>query len=192
LRESIEDDPFQGFSSVGVQLELAVTPDDANGSSAYATKRMAYAARLPDARVANRNPALTGIRARRGDGAEQAVALTRCAAAEAAPLAARAGEDIELMPEEPPGAREDYLLPTFDGGARMFTENLTYAWLATAGEWDAGSTGGPTDPFGNVPALDNTWTAPEVEVPTEVALWVVQRDERGGVAWYELCAAVAP
>ena len=42
----------------------------------------------------------------------------------------------------PEGVREDYVVPTFDGGSRMFTESLTYQWLAGDGEWSRSRTGG--------------------------------------------------
>jgi hypothetical protein len=67
---------------------------------------------------------------------------------------------------------------------------MTYAWFATAGEWSSGETGGPKDAFGNVPTLDTKWTAPDLAESADVNLWVVMRDERGGVAWYEMCAHV--
>src|SRR5690606_22747649 len=102
----------------------------------------------------------------------------------------------EVEPLEPQGAREDYVVPTFDGGSRMLTENLSYAWYATAGEWNRENTGGPRDFAGNAPPLDSTWTAPTdpeiVGAGLDVALWMVQRDERGGQTWYHSCLRVVP
>jgi len=86
-------------------------------------------------------------------------------------------------------------VPTFDGGATMLHEALTYQWLATAGSWKRSSSGGPKDPFGNEPELDTTWTAPAASAVgdgLDVSLWVVQRDERLGEAWYETCVHVHP
>ena len=117
----------------------------------------------------------------------------RCADAGATPTVVEAGEQILFLPVEPDDVREDYVLPTFDGGSRMFTENMTYAWFATAGEWSRETSGGAKDPVGNVPKLDTTWVAPEdLDEVLDVDLWVVQRDERGGLAWYEMCVRVEP
>ena len=78
---------------------------------------------------------------------------------------------------------------------RMFTESLTYQWLATAGNYSSGRTGGPRDAFGNDAPLFTDWTAPkaeDLEGPTNVELWFIQRDERLGLAWYEGCLRVVP
>jgi len=112
----------------------------------------------------------------------------RCESAAAAALTVAPGQEVVLLPVEPEGVRETYVLPTFEGGVRRITENLRYSWLATAGSWSSGSTGGPVDGFGNVPPLDSTWRAPEDA--GDVRLWLVQRDERGGLAWTEYCARV--
>jgi hypothetical protein len=95
---------------------------------------------------------------------------------------------VKIEPIEPAGVREDYVVPTLDGGERRFTENLRYAWLATAGGFSSGNTGGPVDLFGNKPTLWTKWTAPDAEM--RVRLWVVQRDERGGTFWTERCVQV--
>ena len=49
--------------------------------------------------------------------------------------------------------------------------------------------------FGNPAPLNSTWTAPdasEISQPLDVSLWIVQRDERYGVHWYETCVRVSP
>jgi hypothetical protein len=79
--------------------------------------------------------------------------------------------------------------------SRMFTESLTYQWLASAGHFSAGTTGGTRDAFGNPPPLFTDWTAPaakDLDGPTDVSFWFVQRDERLGLAWYEACVRVVP
>jgi hypothetical protein len=106
------------------------------------------------------------------------------------------GERVTLLPREPDGAREAYVVPTFDGGSRSFTENLRYQWLATTGDFSRNNTGGELDVAGNSPPLDTRWLAPddpdEVGGGLEVRMWIVQRDERGGQAWYDSCARVLP
>jgi len=75
----------------------------------------------------------------------------------------------------------------------MFTESLTYQWVADGGGISRGSTGGPKDPFGNDAPTDSDWTAPsDVTVPTDFTIWVIQRDERLGGHWYSMCAHVTP
>src|SRR5262249_22915272 len=109
------------------------------------------------------------------------------------PFTLAPGTQIILTPVETNGARETYVIPTLDGGSEMFTESLTYQWVATAGKFSTGTTGGPRDPFGNPAPLSTRWTAPKgVTGRTEISMWVVQRDERFGVAWYERCIVVEP
>jgi hypothetical protein len=196
LQIAIEDDPLAGFSSLPLQIELRVVPAGAGVDQAvYAAKRVYFALQLPAERVANRNPALAEIRASRSDPTvpDEQVTPRRCADVDAAPIALASGEQLTLLPVEAPGSREDYVLPTFDGGSRRFTENLRYSWYATDGTWSAATSGGSQDSFGNQPKLDSRWTAPrDIAQPTDIDLWLVQRDERGGLAWYEMCARVEP
>ena len=77
----------------------------------------------------------------------------------------------------------------------MFTESLTYQWLATAGGFSAGTTGGPRDITGNPVPLFTDYRAPladDLTGPTDITLWIVQRDERLGAVWYETCIRVVP
>jgi len=51
------------------------------------------------------------------------------------------------------------------------------------------------DGFGNEPDLDTSWTAPpasKIGDGKDVPFYIVQRDERGGQAWYETCVLVHP
>ena len=60
-------------------------------------------------------------------------------------------------------------------------ESMGVAWFATAGSFDTDRTGrDSTDPTAT---SDNGWQAPTVSGP--VHLWVVLRDNRGGVGWAE-------
>jgi hypothetical protein len=175
LQGAIDEDPFGGFGGVPVNLELRIVAEGGDESAAvYAGKQMVYAPRLPAERTPNQNPTFAHMTL---DGA----AFDGCATL--AP-----GREVKLEPIEPDGVRETYVVPTLDGGERMFAENLRYAWLATAGEFSSGNSGGPIDLFGNQPPLWTKWTAPEDEM--RVRLWVVQRDERGGTFWVERCLQV--
>jgi hypothetical protein len=100
-----------------------------------------------------------------------------------------------MMPIEPDGVRESYVVPTLDGQSQQFTESLTYQWVASAGGFSSGSTGGPRDFSGNPAPLFTDYRAPsaaDLTGPTDVSIWIIQRDERYGAAWYESCLRVMP
>ena len=43
--------------------------------------------------------------------------------------------------------------------------------------------------------LFTDWTAPsakDLDGPTDVSFWFIQRDERLGLTWYEACVRVVP
>jgi hypothetical protein len=195
LMDSVQIDDLAGFGGVGVQVEVRI---DAPGLAELGSKEMRYSTRLPAQRVANTNPSLDGIVGLREANGERNrdfdIPLGRCRDIE--PFSVLAGERISLLPREAEGAREDYVVPTFDGGSRAFSETLTYRWFAGAGNWRTGATGGPRDLAGNEPRLDNSWRAPRdpdvVGDGLDVPIWIVQRDERAGLSWYETCARVSP
>jgi hypothetical protein len=113
------------------------------------------------------------------------------------PFTVLAGEKIAILPVAGVGTREDYVVPTFDGDVREFTENLSYSWFATDGNWTSRSSGGPPDlGTGAIQDPETQWIAPDdpevVGDGLDVRMWFVQRDERGGLAWYESCAHVEP
>ena len=185
LMESVRLDALAGFGGIAVQVELWVKPEGAAiATAAFASKRILFAPREPAERIANTNPSMTGllVNAEPWDGAP-------CGDdAAGAPLAVTPGQMLVLEPVEADGAREPYVVPTFDGGVERFTELLFYSWFATAGQFAPDQSGGGPDLFGNVPTLGTEWTAPETEGP--VRLWVVQRDERGGASFTVRCIAV--
>ena len=85
--------------------------------------------------------------------------------------------------ENPKGCEgaEDYLW--FDPTARKLVrrrEGIRVSWFASSGTFTDAHTGreeaGPDEP-----SSDNTWLAPAT--PGTVFLWIVLRDDRGGVAW---------
>ncbi len=198
LRESVRADDLAGFGGVAVQIELEVAPVGAPEETQYASKKMRYSPRLPAERIANSNPFAERIMVAREANGERnrgfAAPLGRCGDVE--PITALAGEKLTFVPFPGEGTREDYVVPTFDGGAREFTESLDYAWYATAGNWSSGTTGGPPDLSGNIDDGETSWTAPDdpedVGDELDVRMWFVQRDERGGLAWYESCVRVIP
>ncbi len=199
LMEALRSDNYAGFGGLSVQIELEVGPvGGGEAETLHAFKRVLYAPRLPAERVANTNPSLEGIaglrRATGERGLDFQLPIGRCGEVE--PFVVTPRERVQLLPEEPAGVREAYVVPTFDGGSRGFTENLTYQWLSSEGSWSPFESGGEIDVAGNEPPIDSTWTAPSdpavVGDGLDVRVWMVQRDERGGQAWYESCARVVP
>ncbi|HKE18188.1 MAG TPA: hypothetical protein VKB80_25095 [Kofleriaceae bacterium] len=198
VADAIDDDDLGGFGGISVQVELRVSPATGEGEEVVGFKRVRYSPRLPAERVANTNPTASGITGLRRPGGQRGrdfeVPLGRCGDIE--PFEVFAGERVQLLPGEPPGVREEYVVPTFDGGSRHFTENLTYQWQSTEGDWSPFTSGGTIDVAGNEPPLDSIWTAPDdadaIGEGLDVRMWFVQRDERGGQAWYESCARVLP
>lgn len=199
VRRTIEDDPLAGFGGVDINLAIRVVPEGGGEADAvYAGKSIRFAARVPAERVANQNPVMTEVAGQidRGNGLEEpaVVPAGACASPEFG-LQVPSGAKVKLAPRPLDGSEETYVVPTFEGGSRTFTENLRYQWLATAGSFSRGETGGPRDGAGNPPALSTVWTAPTVDAGAEprlVDLWVIQRDERGGASWLPVCAVVRP
>jgi hypothetical protein len=192
LQESVRADDLAGFGGVAVQIELVVYPDgdDDLTEAVYAEKQMLYSPRLPPERVANANPWIDGVQV--GDEDPVPIESARCGTGALPPLLVAPGEELRIEPLEQDGVRETYVLPTFDGGTRTITENLRYKWYATGGSFRGDETGGPIDVFGNDPVLWTEWTAPEDAMPRDIRFWIVQRDERGGQSWNELCVRVGP
>jgi hypothetical protein len=186
---TLDGDSLKGFQGLDYEVLLEVGGVDADPSDdQYAAKTLQLAARVPSNRVANNNPYLDtsfsptdtgsqGLVAILDDVTDFPLPLGRCvddcpnpgdctfpqfprpgAAFQVSP-----GEQVELTPNEPDGVHEQYFLPTTDGGAEMFTESLTYEWIASGGKFSTGSTGGPRDLAGNPAPLATTWTAPSAE-----------------------------
>jgi hypothetical protein len=102
---------------------------------------------------------------------------------------------VRLTPIEAATSRETYVAPTLDGLSEMFNETLTYQWVASGGSLSKGDTGGPRDVTGNPAPLFTDFKSPsadDITGPTDIALWIIQRDERLGVTWYESCIRVIP
>jgi hypothetical protein len=187
-------DQLQGLGGIYYGVSLRVGGVGANPDrDLFAAKSLRLNPRIPAELKANNNPSLDGLTVTVND-VEQPLALGRCRD-QASPLVVAPSDQIRLTPVETMGAREDYVVPTVSGGSRMFTESLTYQWLATAGNYSSGRTGGPRDAFGNPALLYTDWTAPrakDLDAPTDVEIWVIQRDERLGLQWYESCVRVMP
>ncbi len=195
VQQAVIDDPLNGFSSVDIQVVMAVNPQGGlPDTQVFASKAVVFGTQMPADRTPNHNPTLTELDWERSDTSTGPLVLGRCLD-QLSPIEVAAGEQLHLTPVEPAGAREAYVVPTFDGGETHITENLSYDWLATGGDWSSASTGGPRDGFGNDPPLDTVWQAPaaaKIGDGLDLSLYVIQRDERGGQAWYESCVHVHP
>jgi hypothetical protein len=192
LSKVVEDDALHGLGGIDYAVVLQIGGVDADRAlDQYATKTVRVAPRIPEARTANRNPRLDEIRI--GSATVPTVALTPHACEAGDVYHMPPGARVTITPVESPDARETYTVPTLDGSSRTFTETLTYQWLATAGGFSSSTTGGPRDFAGNPALLSTEFHAPlpSPDVGTTfVRLWTVQRDERLGLAWYEVCIVV--
>jgi hypothetical protein len=195
LIDEVMNDTLRGLGGVDYAAQLQIGGEDADRNlDQYATKILRVSPRIPEARSANQNPWLDRIEATVDDGEPLTLPLGRCAE-NPAPYQLAPGAQVRLTPIEPDGAREVYVVPTLDGKSQTFTESLTYQWIASAGSLSNGTTGGPRDISGNPAPLFTDYRAPRAEDltgPTDVALWIVQRDERLGGIWYESCIRVTP
>lgn len=198
LQSAIEADALSGFSGIDLLLQWKVGVDGAPAAlTEYAGKRLRFAAKVPANRVANVNPTVTGFTATVDTPAgsvELPLPLGRCID-QAAPITIPPGGAVRILPVEPAGLREAYVVPTFDGKVREFTETITYQWLTTSGSFSRSSSGGKRDAFGNIPEIDSTFrtrNAKDLSGPVDASIWIVQRDERLGEAWYESCVRVVP
>jgi hypothetical protein len=182
-----------GGIEYGISLVVGAEGDDP-ALDQYAGKRVRVSPRIPAARTANANPSLQRLDGSIEGGAPVLLPPGRCVE-QPAPLELRPGQTMRVTPVEADGAREVYVVPRLDGEQQTFTEALTYQWLASAGGFSSGSTGGPRDVAGNPAPLFTDYKAPpakDLTGPTDVQLWVIQRDERLGAAWYEACVRVVP
>jgi hypothetical protein len=195
LSEIVQGDTLHGLGGIDFPVVLRIGGEDADRTlDQYATKTVRVAPRIPATRTANTNPSVDHFDATIDDGPAVPLPLGRCLE-NPAPYVMAPSTKLRLVPIEPPGAREVYVVPTLDGKSQTFTESLTYQWIASAGGFSSGSTGGPRDVSGNPAPLQSDYKSPaadELMGPTDVTLWIVQRDERLGVHWYEACVRVVP
>ena len=196
LYNALLDDMLRGLGGVryGVQLQVGGEGDD-RALDQYAVKTVEVVPRVSPDTQPNTNPKLRQIDLGIDDRFAGTLALNVRCATDAHPLEIAPGTRIKLNPIESEGTRESYIAPTLDGSIQHFTETMTYQWTASAGGFAAGTTGGAHDLLGNEPALFNEYRAPtqdELDGPLDVSIWLVQRDERYGAAWYVECVHVIP
>jgi hypothetical protein len=195
LVDIVNGDSLHGMGGVDYAVQLRIGGETADRDlDQYATKTLRVSPRIPAARAANHNPSIDHITAALGDAPPVTLPLGRCLE-NPAPYSLAPDTKLRLLPIEPTAAREVYVVPTLDGRSESFTESLTYQWIASAGGFSKGSTGGPHDLSGNPAPLFSDYKSPsasDLKEPTDVSLWIIQRDERLGVQWYESCVHVEP
>jgi hypothetical protein len=195
LLDALDGDALKGLGGLYYGVVLRVGGEDADRNlDQYAAKSLRVVPRIPQAVTANQNPQLDHLDASIGEAAPVALPLVRCAE-NPAPMVLPPATKLRLSPVEPAGARETYVVPTLDGKSQTFTESLTYQWVASAGGVSSGSTGGPRDVSGNPAPLFTDYKSPDaadLDGPTDVSIWIIQRDERLGVHAYETCVRVMP
>jgi hypothetical protein len=183
------------LGGVPVVLDLQVTSDTVGFDRAI--KRVVYGNPLPLLKTANVNPHLDKVLV---DDVDQSS------------LQVKVGQTVKLLPVPMADAAEGYWVATFkglcskdsdceDGQAgtqcvsgicsRHLTEYLSYAFFTTAGTLSDATTGGKPSPFINNKKIadpSSSWAAPST--PGKAQLWVVIRDDRGGLSWKTLQAEV--
>jgi hypothetical protein len=77
------------------------------------------------------------------------------------------------------GAERYVVFDTQSGGLVDQREGIAVSWFATGGAFDSDATGRAGTDF--QVTSDNGWQTPAASGP--VTVWVVLRDDRGGVGW---------
>lgn len=195
LSAELDGDTLHGLGGVDYNIVLRVGGETGNRDlDQYSFKTARVSPRIPQAHTANTNPRIDRVDTSLDGAAPVPLPLGRCVD-NPAPLEIAAGTTLRMTPIEPDGVREVYVVPTLDGKSQTFTESLTYQWVSSAGGFSNGSTGGPRDLAGNLAPLFTDYRSPaatDLHGSSDVSVWIIQRDERLGVMWYEACLHVVP
>ena len=104
------------------------------------------------------------------------------------------GEDATSCPDDcmtaPKGCAGPEPYAYFDPGTFELLdrhEAMRISWFASAGSFESDHTGQSADDYA-LTTSDGVWTAPDVAGP--VFIWVVLRDDRGGVDWKSYAVSV--
>lgn len=193
LLAALDGDILRGLGGLDYVVQLRIGGATADRTlDVFAAKTVRVAPRIPAARTPNTNPRIDFLDASSPVGGLLAPPC-RCAECGDTLATVLGGTVVTLYPVEPPTVREAYVAPTLDGNAAMLTETMTYQWLAGQGSFSDATTGGGHDLLGNQSLLGSDWRAPRgLHEVTLIPIWMVQRDERLGVSWYESCMKVQP
>jgi hypothetical protein len=171
-------DPFKGFGGVPVAIEIWIR-DVNGGPDVRAIKRVSYG--LIDSDGAGPP---TGVPAGKQPNANPTLSVTVNGKPVPDPWLVLAEAQEVIGPQPAEEARQSYVVGTFDGGTEQLEEYLSYSFFATSGELSHSRTGGKPSPFVEDKKIADptaNWTAPAEPGPG--TLWLVIRDDRGGVSW---------
>jgi hypothetical protein len=180
------EDAFKGFSSLYVQVDLTVVAAD--GTSDRAAKIVTYTPPLivaaegqepPPPRNPNRNPVLTAVQF-------DDEARTE---AEGPPSNLVAGRKVKLEPLfDADATLETYPVQNFptedtiNAGYTVLTEKLSFDFFTVKGKLSPAGTTTLT-PAGDVEDYSSDYTPPKAAASLTDTVWIVVRDDRGGISW---------
>ncbi len=141
----------------------------------------------------NLNPVLADIEKADGELADAPFTSIKNSADQYSIVSVNAGESIRIRPIFPAESLEPYWriegdLQTRELRVEMTQEVITVSWFVTHGEVQDGLT---TEQY--TKTLDTVYTAP-LEVPPgeHATVWMVARDQRGGIVWQDVHVRVRP
>ncbi len=158
---------------IQVRLRVSTERDEV---IAQRTLALRFAAQHPP----NQNPVIDALRAGEDD-------LSPLAPGEAPATVVPRGAESPIEAPVSAASQESYSRPAASGETEVVSERLVWTWFVEGGETEFQRTSLIDGVIPLEDAQRNTWTPPSIEdYPSEVArLWVVVRDERGGVGWRE-------
>ena len=177
--QALDRDRFSGLGGVPIMIELRIQDANSNDPNAplivRGVKRIPYGEKDKVVGAENKHPRL-GLTID-GKPLDQVNNL-------------RASDVVRLLPDGL-ASEEIYNRPTLSGGfdpvvpSEDLEEALAFFFFVTDGELSRGRTGGEDSPFFDLDSTDDLsseWTIPDAP-GADVTLWIVVREERGGVAW---------
>lgn len=168
---------LQGLFEEGITAARRVTISD-KSAAAPGELRCATEHLRP-----NRNPAIEGLRLHVADeGRDEGVLLG--GTTYAAP-----GSTLILRPELADGSVEDYVYVTTDGVTECRRETPWFAWMTNAGslgrDYSYLADPGDLEEVAGRPKINRLHLPEAAEFSGPLDLWVVARDRRGGMTWFQ-------
>ncbi|MFH1129986.1 MAG: hypothetical protein V1754_01540 [Pseudomonadota bacterium] len=173
---ALKADPFKGFGGVPVIVELRISQSPE--PVVIGIKRIVYGNSIPAAKQPNQNPKFAEIQLD-GEPISAPVSISKC-------------QPVELLPIPTDMSKENYLVATFSDpfNGRDLEEYLSFSFFATSGQLSFAFTGGkPSSVMINkkIEDVSSEWNnCDELGEPPpsgNATIWIVIRDDRGGVGW---------
>jgi hypothetical protein len=183
LAQAVMDDPLSLELGLPITVSFTVRAGD---EQVVVVKRVLFSPQLSADQVPNRNPEITHLSYRLGRNDEPTTLQAET------PPSVSLGGNLRFLPA--PAEAEPYRARAFSRDERTFIteevpeETLRYAFYATQGTFSPGGASTFPSPLRNDPInlIETTYNAP-VEPPadgsTQVFIYVVVRDERGGASF---------